>query len=218
MLASTTAVPSLTEDQIGKSKAAFEARLKELADYLAGEETAMAEYQHELWRLHEWRAKPEATSVPFQEERIAKKAAATSATAKPWVAQIDELEQGFLADLHEILTPKQRSNVATAEAMDGALTSPENARLNWVNLIATVLTIGVGICLLLGFFTRLASLAGALFLFSIIATQPPWLATAEPTIYQTVELAGLLVLTGTGAGRWLGLDYFSWALFHRHDD
>jgi hypothetical protein len=57
-----------------------------------------------------------------------------------------------------------------------------------------------------------------MFLLSIIATQPPWLPTAEPTIYQTVELAGLLVLAGTGAGRWLGLDYFSWALFSKHDD
>jgi hypothetical protein len=31
-----------------------------------------------------------------------------------------------------------------------------------------------------------------------------------------IEFAGLLVLAGTGAGRWLGLDYFTWALFHRN--
>ena len=76
-----------------------------------------------------------------------------------------------------------------------------------------MLTLGVGLCLLLGLFTRTAAIAGAVFLLSVIATQPPWIATAEPTINQTVELAGLLVLAGTGAGRWLGLDFFSWALF-----
>ncbi len=218
ILDKATAVPGLAEDQIQRAKAAFELRQQELKDYLASESAAIAEYQHELWRLGEWRAKPEATSVPFQEERIAKKAAETSAVVKPWVAQVEVLEQSLVADLREILSPEQQANGTTTAAMNGAITSPEQARLEWVNLAATVLTIGVGICLLLGLFTRLSALAGALFLLSIIATQPPWLPTAEPTIYQTVELAGLLVLAGTGAGRWLGLDYFSWALFSKHDD
>jgi uncharacterized membrane protein YphA (DoxX/SURF4 family) len=203
------AVPRLTEDQIRRAKATCELRQQELQNYLASESAAIAEYQHELWRLDQWRAKPEAASVPFQQERIATKAAETAAAAKSRVAQVDELEQNLLADLREILTPDEQA--------DAALTSPEQARLDWVNLAATVLTLGVGCCLLLGFFTRLASLAGALFLLSIIATQPPWLPTAEPTIYQTVELSGLLVLAGTGAGRWLGLDYFTWALFSRHN-
>ena len=208
ILDTVAAIPGRTDDQLRQAKAIFELRQQELQIYLASESAAIAEYQHELWRLGEWRAKPEAASVPFQQERIANKAAETSAAAKLWVAQVDELEQNLLADLREILTP--------GEQADGAPTSPEQHRLNWVNLVATVLTLGVGICLLLGLFTRLASLAGALFLLSIIATQPPWLPTAEPTIYQTVELAGLLVLAGTGAGRWLGLDYFTWALFRRH--
>lgn len=212
------AVPGLTADQIHRAKQAFEQRQQELEDYLSGESAAIAEYQHELWRLDQWRAQPEANGAPFQQERIAKKAAETSATATSWVAQVDEMEQSFLSDIHEVLTPEQRTEPVTAATMDDALTSPEQARLNRVNLGATILTIGVGVCLLLGFFTRLASLAGALFLLSVIATQPPWLATAEPTIYQTVELAGLLVLAGTGAGRWLGLDYFSWALFGRHEN
>ena len=33
-----------------------------------------------------------------------------------------------------------------------------------------------------------------------------------------VEFAGLLVLAGTGAGRWAGLDFFTYALFHRDRD
>jgi uncharacterized membrane protein YphA (DoxX/SURF4 family) len=211
-------VPGLTEDQIEAAKTALKTHQQELKNYLESESAAIAEYQHELWRLGEWRAKPEAATVPFQEERIAKKATDTSASAKAWVSSVEELEQRFLADLREILTPEQRTDAKTVAAMDRALSSPGQTRLNWVNLGATALTIGVGTCLLLGLFTRLVSLAGALFLLSIIATQPPWLATAEPTIYQTVELSGLLVLAGTGAGRWLGLDYFSWALFPKHED
>jgi uncharacterized membrane protein YphA (DoxX/SURF4 family) len=133
------------------------------------------------------------------------------------VSGVEQLEQRYLADLRGVLTSDQQASAATAPAMETALTGPKQARLQRVSLGAAVLTIGVGICLLLGLFTRIASLAGALFLASVIATQPPWLSTAEPTIYQTVEMAGLLVLAGTGAGRWLGLDYFFWALFRKRD-
>ena len=77
------------------------------------------------------------------------------------------------------------------------------------------MTVTVGICLLVGSLTRLAALAGALFLLSVIASQPPWVTGAAPTYYQMVELAGLLVLAGTGAGRWAGLDYFGYLLFGR---
>jgi uncharacterized membrane protein YphA (DoxX/SURF4 family) len=102
--------------------------------------------------------------------------------------------------------------------MDEAQTLPQQKWLQTVNWIVTILTISVGVCLLLGFFTRLASLAGALFLVGVIATQPPWVADAAPTIMYGIELAALLVLAGTKAGRWLGLDYFTYALFSRFRD
>lgn len=211
------AVPGLTEDQVARVKAAFASRVKELAAYLEGEKAGIADYQHELWRLDQWRAKPEATSLPFEQERIAKKAAETTSKAKGWVAGVVSLEQGMVQDFRNVVQPNQKT-VTMAANMEAAITTPEQAQLQRVNLGATVLTLAVGICLLLGLFTRTASIVGALFLVSVIATQPPWLPTAEPTINQTVELAGLLVLAGTGAGRWLGLDFFSWALFHRNDE
>jgi uncharacterized membrane protein YphA (DoxX/SURF4 family) len=210
------ALPSLTEEQVAQAKAAFENRKQELKTYLQGESTAIAAYQHELWRLGQWEAKPEATGVPFQEERITTKATETTASARKWVADVAALDELFVADLREVLTSNAKA--FSPPAIEEALTNPEQATLNWVNLGATILTIGVGICLLLGLFTRLASVAAAVFLLSIILSQPPWLPSAEQTIHQTVELAGLLVLAGTGAGRWLGLDYFSWALFRKHED
>ena len=217
MLNEVRAVPGLTEDQLAAATAAFEIRKDELEDYLESEGAAIAEYQHELWRLDQWQLKPEAANLPFEEERVAKKAADTTAKARAWVAGVAALESQFVADLRAINLPDQKTNI-TADALESATTTPDEASLHRVNLAATLLTIGVGICLLLGLFTRLAAVAGAVFLLSVIATQPPWLATAEPTYYQTVEMAGLLVLAGTGAGRWLGLDYFSWALFNRSSD
>lgn len=211
-------VPGLTEDQIAAVKAITKTKQAELDAYFADEVDAIADYRHELWRLDQWRAKPEAGTLPFEQERIAKKAADTAAKAKSWVASVNSFEQSLLADLRNTLTPQQHENTAAVAAMHAATTGPQEEKLNRVNLGATLLTLGVGICLLLGLFTRTASIVGALFLVSVIATQPPWIATAEPTINQIVELAGLLVLAGTGAGRWLGLDFFSWALFHRNDE
>jgi uncharacterized membrane protein YphA (DoxX/SURF4 family) len=87
--------------------------------------------------------------------------------------------------------------------------------LDFINTLTTYLTIGVGICLILGFFTRTASILGALFLLGVIASQPFWIASAAPTTNQCVELAALLVLAGTGAGRWAGMDGCLGALFGR---
>jgi uncharacterized membrane protein YphA (DoxX/SURF4 family) len=68
---------------------------------------------------------------------------------------------------------------------------------------------------LVALLTRLAAVGGALFLVAVIATQPPWMTGAAPTYYQTIELAGLIVLAATGAGRWAGLDYFGYVLCQR---
>jgi len=117
-----------------------------------------------------------------------------------------------------VLTTEQREDAAIDSAMNEALTSEKQAWLHTMNIGVTVLTISVGVCLLLGFLTRLAAIAGALFLLAVIATQPPWVADAAPTMSQVIEFAGLLVLAGTGAGRWVGLDYFGYALFRRRRD
>jgi uncharacterized membrane protein YphA (DoxX/SURF4 family) len=65
----------------------------------------------------------------------------------------------------------------------------------------------VGALLIVGLLTRSASLAAAGFLASVIATQPPWIPGASPTILYLVELSGCLVLCTAAAGRIGGLDY-----------
>ena len=209
------AVTGITDEQRQRIDAAYDARVQQLENYLGGESDAIAEYQHELWRLQNWQSAPEAGEVPFHDERVATKAAETRGATMPWVSQVRQLDADFMADVRGVLTTEQREDAATNTAMSAALTSEKQAWLSTVNLGVTILTISVGICLLLGFLTRLAAIAGALFLLAVIATQPPWLADAAPTMSQMIEFAGLLVLAGTGAGRWAGLDYFGYALFHR---
>jgi uncharacterized membrane protein YphA (DoxX/SURF4 family) len=215
ILTRVKAMPGLSNEQKQAADNALAQRKLQLVDYLAGESEAIADYRHQLWRLASWQTGPEA-DVAFEEKRIATKTTETGGTAKPWVAEVDQLDQAYLDDLWGILKSDQRTDWATIAAMDDAQKLPQQRQLHMVNWAVTILTLAVGACLLLGFFTRLASLAGALFLLGVIATQPPWVADASPlVINQIIEFAALLVLAGTKAGRWLGLDFFTYALFSR---
>jgi uncharacterized membrane protein YphA (DoxX/SURF4 family) len=218
ILSQVTAIPVLDESQRQRAAEIFHQRQQQLAEYLAEQSDAIVDYQHELWRLDQLRAMPEAGDVPYVQKRIAGKMADAAITATPWINQVRDFEEKFLDDLRNLLTPEQKTQATTAQALDDALSGPQQVRLRRLNLGVTILTITVGACLLVGLFTRLASLAGALFLLAVIATQPPWIADAVPIYNQVVEFAALLVLAGAGAGRWLGLDFITYALFHRRRD
>lgn len=78
----------------------------------------------------------------------------------------------------------------------------------WIDIIIPWFDTIIGVLLIIGLFSRLASLAAAGFLVSVILTQPPWIPGTEPTYYYVIELAALLVIFATSAGRMGGLDYF----------
>ncbi|QEG23131.1 TQO small subunit DoxD [Mariniblastus fucicola] len=84
----------------------------------------------------------------------------------------------------------------------------KNSRHDLVNKVIPWFDITVGVLLILGLFTRWASLAAAAFLFSVLLTQPFWVPGAAPTHYQAIEMFACLVLFATSAGRFGGLDYF----------
>jgi len=201
-----SSIAGITDAQKQAAEKALGVRLVQLSDFIAGVEADVAEYRHDLWRLANWNASPEAGGTPFVDQRIKTKTAETASKPAAWRKEVRDYEDGLAADLKSILTQEQRNQAATTAAVEDALADAHSHKLGFINLMATIVTIGVGICLILGLFTRLAAFAGALFLFGVIASQPFWIATAAPTINYCVEFAGLLVLAGTGAGRWWGMD------------
>ena len=66
----------------------------------------------------------------------------------------------------------------------------------------------VGALLIVGLFTRFAAFAGMGLLLGVVATQPFWALGAQNTYYQWIEVAALLVLMASSAGKFGGLDYF----------
>ncbi|MCH8840834.1 MAG: PQQ-binding-like beta-propeller repeat protein, partial [Planctomycetes bacterium] len=208
MLKRFTDIRGLTEEQRSQAAQAFERRVRQLADYLAGESLDIQAYQHELWRLENLREIAGTKEVPYQQRRVAQKLAETDRTPLKWVAMVRQYDQEFANELHGLLTEEQSASTVGGQAL-AALTDPKQTQLRWMNLAVTGLTIGVGCCLLLGLFTRLASVAGALFLLSVMATQPPWVAGANTMFfyYQLVEFAAFVFLAAVSAGRVAGLDF-----------
>jgi uncharacterized membrane protein YphA (DoxX/SURF4 family) len=215
MLARVKGTAGLNDAQKQQADKVYHDRVEALNGYLDDEEEGITTYQHELFRLKNWRDSPEAKGVPFYQSRIATKNTETTGQVKAWLASVAAMDAGYYEDLKNVLTPEQRAQGSSANAIQLATYDPAQSRLDKLNVVVTAVIIGVGVCLLLGLFTRLASILGALFLFGVVASQPFWIADAVPTMNFYIEMAGLLVLAGTGAGRWLGLDALTYAMFHR---
>jgi uncharacterized membrane protein YphA (DoxX/SURF4 family) len=203
-------VEGLTKEQLAAAADVLQSRRLQLADYLASQENSFADWQHELWRLGDWEAADDATGLPFQSSRIADKKAETSGASAGWIDSVRSLEAGLYRDLRGLLTAAQESKPEIVAAVNDSLGDAQEKKLHRINVAMMCLVTGIGVCLFLGLFTRLAALAGIAFLVSVIATQPPWVPGAITTVfyYQTVEITALLVLLAAGAGRWAGLDFF----------
>ena len=122
----------------------------------------------------------------------------TVSEPKAWITDIQQIGHSYHEKLLALL-----SNDITPEKTDAARKTL--APKNWlatINKIVTIFTLSVGVLLLAGFFTRVAATAGVLFLLSVIAGQPPWVAGAAPIHYQLVELLALALVGVVGAGRW----------------
>jgi len=114
---------------------------------------------------------------------------------------------------------RQVNDLAVADQAEQAMLplertyAPSNGKLAIINRIIPWFDVIVGSLLILGLFSRLASLAGAAFLLSVLATQPFWIPGSSPTYLYMIEFAALLVIFATCAGRNFGIDYFIHAIF-----
>ena len=212
-----TEIDGITAAQAAEAANHFQDRHQQLADFLGLEEDAIAEYQHELWRLQNLESTAGSDAIPYRLQRIAAKQSETSATAQKLVSEVRGIERGFNNDLRSVLTQEQQKRTAMTESVEAALVSSKERSFNRLNMGITALVIGVGVCFLLGFFTRLAAVGGALFLLSAMMTQLPWTPGANTTFfyYQLVECAALVAILAYGAWRLPGIDYILRGLWCR---
>lgn len=120
-----------------------------------------------------------------------------------WLRVIDAMWANYERDINALANPDQRGSELRIVRV-GRRTMDSVT----VDGYIPYFDLTIGILLVLGLFTRVASCAGAAFLASVLLSQWPWAPDASPIYYQTVELCALLVLAGTAAGRFAGLDFF----------
>lgn len=121
-----------------------------------------------------------------------------------WTSEVEGIWDSLETQINSLATDKQANKPPIK--LHRPYAQP-NGNLQMLNRFIPWFDTTVGVLLILGLFTRFASLAGAGFLLSVIATQPPWIPGTTPTYYQAIELFALLVIFATCAGRIGGLDY-----------
>lgn len=125
--------------------------------------------------------------------------------AASWLATVDGLWEGLE---FELLNMVPLSDDRKAELQLALPTESETVSL--INRVVPYFDMTVGLLLILGLFTRTASLAAGCFLISILMTQAAILGEgAYPTaILYLIEMLAAFTIFATCAGRYAGLDYF----------
>jgi len=178
-------------------------------------------------------------TTSFEQERRWRMMMGFRAEAGYWIRKFDQMgnslqsELGRSVDLQlagqsgAIVTAPERELIPSHPLLEHfgiQYTIPPNpyinSRMEAMDLAVKVGLSAIGLCLILGFCTRLACLGGAAFLINVVLTTwpvpgvyPPIPEVAGSSMFvskDVVELLALLMLAMVPAGRWGGLDYFLW--------
>jgi uncharacterized membrane protein YphA (DoxX/SURF4 family) len=197
----------------------LEARQAELLDYLTDEvkvpgekekkrvlKEPFAEHRDKLTKLKA-RKDADTHDVPFEQKRIWDEQQKLRGQAAAWNKALGDIWLHFKEDLDDVVDKERARDVP-----------PAGNSLEQVDRLVTYSNIAIGVCLIVGLFTRFSALAGALFLAQIVAAQPDW-----PGLYpiphpsagrsllvnkEFVEMMALVALGFLPTGRWAGLDFF----------
>ena len=198
-LADRRKIVPLAGEKLDQAEAALEASQKELADWLAGIREDLETYRLEVVRLADKEAAPASREVPFERERVAKKRRELSGQAAGWMAEAAAIGRRLESEWDAPLPPADRSRIEAA--------APRTAVWKADRFVSWSLTT-IGACLVVGLFVKFNAVGGAIFLLTVIASQPFWVPGAQDTYAQWVEMAGLLALAALPTGGWSGLDHF----------
>lgn len=114
-------------------------------------------------------------------------------------------------------------NLLTTKQLAAGPVPPEMSRLVWSNRLTILGLIGLGILLIVGFFTRTAAFLAAIMVLMFYLVSPPWPGVPpapgpEHSLFvnkNLIEVAALLTLAFVPTGHWFGLDAITRKLFRR---
>ena len=171
----------------------------ELDDYIAGIGDDLTAWRLERDRLEATERSPASRQIPFARDRVAKKRRELSAQASGWMGDAAAIGRKLVSEWDRSLSSADRLRVASAQ---------QPSPLWKADRFVSWSLVTIGACLVLGLLVKFNAMGGACFLASVILSQPFWVAGAQPTYDQWVELAALLAIASLPTGGWSGLDYF----------
>ncbi len=130
------------------------------------------------------------------------------ALPKPALSAIDAVTVQLEKSLNAVATPEQSASV---KPLSYSLPDSGPMSTKFVDKAIPIFDMVIGILLVIGLLTPIAALVAAGFLISVVLSQFPGYPGTQPTYFQAVEALACLVLAGTDAGRFAGLDYLSWS-------
>ncbi len=212
----------LNADQTARANELL-ARYKKAAEEYLAENLDDIKVHFRKLALFESRKAAEANGPAHQKQRIWEEQQKLRAEVNVWLDELDTMGEDFRLALWDLLDDQQKQKgpilgpVCTTESLPVNLPLV-STRTELLNFAVTYGLTAIGLCLMAGFFTRLAALGGAAFLTFVVLSQFPW-----PTVYphapevvghalmvdkNFVELVALLALAALPVGRWAGLDWF----------
>ena len=225
----------LHEQLTQEAQKIYEQQVKGLKEFVEENGDKITEHFDSLGRYNDGRKTD--PSTPFMTQRRWDEMQDLRNEAKGWVADLDARENALKADLMALVTPKEDGAAAAGAvdlsplAKDRPEAGPFAAKLNPLDRAQRMQTLAlvlkwsllvIGLCLMLGLFTRPAALAGAGFLLFVVLSQPsyPGVYPLDPpqmghTLLVNkdfIEMISLLLIASTSLNRWTGLDFFVYNL------
>ncbi|MDO5113202.1 MAG: hypothetical protein Q4E67_02395 [Planctomycetia bacterium] len=193
--------------------------------FAKGNQEEIEGYLGSLKRFQE--AKAAKNNGPEQKKRQWSEMLKLRGEAKGFLNELDALAVAFCDEIYGSLTVDQKK-IAMPEFVVATDQLPYGIHLplvgsSWTKFLDFTVTWAltlIGVCLILGFCTRLAAIGGGCFLISVLMTQPPW-PTIFPPVHPEVghalvvdknfvEMVAIFMLATLPVGRWGGLDFFVW--------
>lgn len=211
----------LTDPQKEQAGKLLEKAKKTAAENYVRHKAYITDY---LAALKKHRADDARNLAPFEKDRHYGEQLKGIQAQRNWaMGKVNEWTGSFQAGLESLLTAEQRElgrpkpNLNEYRPLDSW---DSWKALDWINFATVYGLIGMGLCLMLGLFTRLAALGAAIFLASLYLAMPPWpglpgtSAMGGHYFFVNLQLIELIaVLAVAGSGRWAGIDAIIYAIF-----
>jgi len=209
MLAGVKNLYGFNQEQQADAQRLVDEAVADVEDYLESNKQDIDKYFQDLDQLTKRRHQKDYQEAPFAQKWVWDKQQELQSTVGPWVAWVDNRAKELLSELNQLGDGVEPKRPPYQEPP---------SQLEQMDRLVLYSNLAIGVCLIVGLFTRFASFGGALFMLSLILAQPPWptlFPAAHPSAgaqwivnKEVIEMMALFALAFLPTGRWGGLDFF----------